>query len=133
MLDGICTWLLAVGSNSRGWTKNQSGIGRCTQGALKKETRVRKRTVMNNHRKVAPHGSFATMPARALTGDIQVQLALKDVINDWLTQVIHHVAVAMLKGQSMRGRERKKKEEKALSYFKARQVYSPGYPSSGSS
>lgn len=81
---------------------------------IEKERRVRKRTVMNNHRKVAPHGSFATMPARALTGGIQVQLALEDVINDWLAQVIHHVPVAMLKGQSVRGGQRKKKEEKSM-------------------
>lgn len=102
---------------------------------MKKETRVRKRTVMNNHRKVEPHGSFATMPARALTGGIQVQLALKDVINDWLREVIHHMPVAMLKGQSVRGGEGKKKEEKALIKLLSSQtgMYSPGYPSSGSS
>lgn len=42
----------------------------------------------------------------ALSRGVDVELALQDVVDDRLTQVVHHVAVSMLEGQSVGQKEK---------------------------
>ena len=41
-----------------------------------------------------------TDAAPLLSRGVDVELRLQDVVNDWLAEVVHHVAIAMLEGQS---------------------------------
>lgn len=50
-------------------------------------------------------GQYASRPEQQfLSRCIDVELTLQDVVDDWLVQVVHHMAVTMLQGQS-EGRE----------------------------
>lgn len=55
---------------------------------------------MESCREVERWGCFTVEP-RALPRGIDVQLALEDIVDDRLTQIIHDVSVPMLQGQSV--------------------------------
>lgn len=56
----------------------------------------------------AGHEAVSLQDLWHLAGGVDIELALKDVVNDRLAEVIHDVSVPMLQGQSRgaEGRER---------------------------